>query len=146
MDSSGNTVDRFSIVTESASPKYAEYSSNTLKVYSGSNRYAINTSTHTFTKNSFTYNIDTPQIEDQTYWRILQYADYRFGLTSNYDGILVVFNNEDEKLATYYGKLSFNSLTDACVSGQYLYFTTGGGLVQRIDLDELTEDMLNAFF
>ncbi len=148
MDFKGNTVDRFSIEADSADPKYAEWSSNTLKVYSGSNRYTINTETHSYTKTSFTYTIDTPQIDNQTYWRILQYDDYRLGLTSYSDGILIVFNNEDEKLATYYGKLSYTSLADACVSGQYLYFATyyRDSIVRRIDLDELTEDMLNTFF
>ena len=147
MDSSGNTVDRFSIETESANPKYAEYSSNTLKVYSGSNRYTINTTTHSSTKTSYAYTIGTPQIDSQSFWRLLAYNGYRFGLTSYSSGLLTIYNNENEKLATYYGKFP-SSLADACISDRYLYTATGSrtSIIRRIDLEELIDEMISQFF
>lgn len=148
MDSKGNSIDRFSIEADSYDPVYIEWSSNKLTVYSSYRRYTINTTTHSYIWNNYSYKYNTPQIDNQTYWRILQYDDYRFGLTSYSDGILIVFNNENEKLATYYEKLSYTSLADACVSGKYLYFAKDyqGSIVRRIDLDELIEDMNYTFF
>lgn len=147
MDSTGNTVDRFSIETESANPKYAEYSSNTLKVYSGSNRYTINTTTHSSTKTSYAYTIGTPQIDSQSFWRLLAYNGYRFGLTSYSSGLLIIYNNENEKLATYYGKFP-SSLADACISDRYLYTATDSrtSIIRRIDLEELIDEMISQFF
>jgi hypothetical protein len=149
MDSKGNTADRFSIEADSYDPMYAEWSSNTLTVYSRYGCYTINSETHSYTRTYYTYNIDTPKIDDQTYWRILQYGDYKFGLTSYSDGIVIAFNNENEKLATYYGKVS-SYLADACISDRYLYSATDDydytSIVRRIDLDELMEDMTDTFF
>lgn len=148
MDSKGNTIDKFSIEAISSDPKYADFSSNLLKVYTGSYLYSINTVTHSYSRTNYTYTTATPMIGDQSYWRVLEYGDYKFGITSNGNGVVIVYNSENKKFATYYGKMLSTTLADACVSDSYLYSATYNktSIVRRIDVDELIEDMTSIFF
>ena len=107
----------------------------------------MNTTTHSYSRTAFTYSVTPQLIDEEAYWKVLGYGDYKLGIPSRSTGLLFIYSLENEKLATFYGKLSTSTLVDACVSDKFLYFATySPNIVQRIELDDLIEDMTNAFF
>ena len=148
MDSKGKILDEFTIEAISSSPIAAEFSSELLKIYTGAYLYSINPITHAYMRTNYTYDA-TPQIIcDKSYWKVLEYGNFKLGITSQSTGLIIVHSLENEELATYYGKLLSSTLADACVSDKYLYSITSSStsIVRRIDLDDLIEDMTYAFF
>jgi hypothetical protein len=151
MDSNGKILDEFAIEAISSLPIAAEFSSDLLKIYTGEYRYSINPITHEYIRTNYIYNTNPQIIGDKSYWKVLEYGNYKLGITSQSTGLIIVYNLDNEKLATYYGKLFSSTLADACVSDKYLYSVTSvtsssTSIVRRIDLDELIEDMTYTFF
>ncbi len=148
MDSNGKILDEFAIEAISSLPIAAEFSSDLLKIYTGAYLYSVNPITHAYMRTNYTYDAIPQIIGDKSYWKVLEYGNYKFGITSQSTGLIIVYSLENEKLATYYGKLFSSTLADACVSDKYLYSVTSSStsIVRRIDLDDLIEDMTYAFF
>lgn len=148
MDCTGNIMDEFSIATGSGSIIHAEFSSNLLKIYTGSYLYSINTTTHSHTRTNFIYTANPQTIDDEPYWRVFEHGTYKLGINSRDNGIIIIYDSNNEIIATYYSKLPSTYLADACVSDKYLYFVTfsSSSIIRRIDLDELFEEMSSVFF